>query len=272
MNTRELVSLIMEIKSPRIKIPRKICITLFFICFVCHGFESKITILDTWQKAEHVVVVQVIGFIHIPPPEDSRAAKEGKKWSFVKLRIKEVWHSNQTPSPDNLPIQNGITYAEDPLLHKDDIIHIFNSKIQEEDIGRIFIGSYGPKTTNWGYYGIHLNKYLNTTDSIFMAAWTDLTEQAVLKDEDGREYITGCIDGLTWAPLIDPPLEKIKRLSLPELGKPPSAKLVGVFWPAAEKTTLKVKLCGEPITKVDKFLRWITTLFDSQDVLDPHFN
>jgi len=203
---------------------KKVIIIICLICLPSYGnknFEDKLTTLDRWQKATNVLVVQVEEILTFSINPQQSFTKESK-WVFAKIRIKDIWSKKNT-------FNKGFFYISYPYTKK--------------EIGKTFIGAYGPITTMNSYPGRYINHKLNSTDNIYLTLWYPMIDWPVLKNKSGKWYISACIDGLTKTPLINPLLEEVKQLAIPKIDKKPSTRLLGFFWPGSEKSTLNVKTC-----------------------------
>jgi len=185
-------------------------------------FEERITTLDRWQKASNVLVVQLEELLSFPINPEQSFTKESK-WVFAKLKVKDIWSQKESLSKDYF-------YSSYPSYRK-------------KDIGKIFIGAYGLITTTNSYPGRYINHKLNSTDNMYLTLWYHLANWPVFKNEAGQWYVSGCIDGLTKEPLIDPLLEKVKQLAIPRIDKKSTTKLLGFLWPDSEVTSWRVKTC-----------------------------
>lgn len=202
------------------KLIRTLKIIFLISCFIISPAlagkktQWEMTTLDNWQEANIVALVEVDSFINIPE----------KNLSFTKLKVKELWGKKSK-------LQSHVFY----------ILNSYNP----EDIGKRFIGAYSKTALIRHLYEKSLNKHLNTTNNIYLQSRFELNKWPVLKDTSGKTYISGCIDGFTKKPLIDPSLEQLKNLALPVIDK--------------KTTRIRPKLCKDTkkIRYIYMFLRFL---------------
>ncbi len=203
-----------------------------FFSFFCYASDQNLTALDQWQKAVNVAVVQLEDFFSVfkeveVPTKDGRSIFYERRMievRYAKLRIKDLWSQRES-------FQNEIVYTV--------------ASVTKKDIGKVFIGTFNSQSTIDTNYGFFLNKTLNTKDAIYMSRSADLETWLVIKNSKGKWYVSGCIDGLTSTPLINPLLEQVRQLAVSRIDEQLSTGIASFLWPTSEETGFTGKRCGE---------------------------
>ena len=195
--------------------------------------QISLTTLSQFQEVRFVAVVQ---------PEKIAFA------DFWKVRVIDLWKGEK--------LSDKFFYTR--LLPK-------------EAEGKVFIGTYATAL----YLGDHLLNLIKTTynqsrsesfqelnktlskeekKALYLHPFHDWDSWLIFK-EKGESYVSACIDGFTKEPLINPPLRKLKDLSLSKINLKPKTELHGVFYPGGLTDDFNGLRCGA--TGFDKFLYFI---------------
>lgn len=212
-----------------------------FICFFS-ALASSLTTLSKFQKSVHVLVVQ-----SEEPLFDS---------GYWQVKLIDTWTENEIPS------------------------NSFYTFLEEEVRGKMFIGAYGSpppyksledrlKTLirvnshneNFIKNIKRIAKRLSEKEKkgIYLHPWYGSNTWPIFKTTKGEFHVSGCIDGLTDQPLINPSLKQVKDLALSKVNDPPNVNLVGLFWPAGEEDDFNGLRCDS--SNFDKAIHRIKNLF-----------
>ena len=221
------------------------CLSMFIYFFSSYSEASDHIVLTTltgFQQAFHVAVVQ---------PEEP--VFDSGYW---KVRVIDLWTEKKLPFDS------------------------FYTLLPDEARGKIFIGTYG------GYYPYktleerlsilirtalpnsddHIKRIKETAGKlnenekkgIYLHPWYPWNSWPVLNNDSGELYVAGCIDGLTEEPLIDPPLQTVRKLALPQINDPPNISVWGFLYPGGLVDDFNGLRCEA--TRFDKVIHWIKSL------------
>lgn len=212
---------------------KKIIAIIIFFCSFCYASEQNVTTLEQWQKAVNIAVVQLEDFVSTVitvevPTEDTNSIFQNKmvvRVQYAKLKVLDLWNTQES-------FQN-------------EIIYTIVAPVTEKDIGKVFIGAFGSQSTRDTLHGFSLNKELNTKDTIYVSRLFSLDTWSVLKSKEGEQYISGCIDGLTPTPLVDPSLEQVKKLVTSVMDAESESSITDFVWSTSEETPFKGKRCSK---------------------------
>ena len=192
-------------------------------------FDKKITTLDQWQKASHVVIVEVEELIHFPPPY-----KKGYEYKS-SYRALPVW---------KLKIIERLT---EKTPETETIYTSFNALPSLKEKKRFLLSfaefiTYDPA---YSKTNIYISLYLLNRDRGEMPLYGHpyYKEWPLLKNEDDEYYLPDCVDGLTKMPLINPLLSEIKDLIKGVIDEKPNTKIIKGLWPSHEESQIKACRC-----------------------------